>query len=154
MPRLLARSLVTLFVATGSSTLFVCVDPVPVHVDEPVSDGGEAGGSGREPDAATDGPPRPCEICMRAASSPGPGCGDQIQACSADPPCLGTLECAFAERCLEQSGQGAIVDCGLPCARDAGLDPASPSATLIFALVTCAQEACGPICRGEVEGGR
>jgi hypothetical protein len=125
-----------------------CLDVVVVHVDEPGSDGGD-GGPQRDLDASGDAT-RPCEVCMRAPSDPGPGCADEMATCAADAPCFATMECAIAAGCLELTGQGAIIDCGTPCGRDAGLDLSSPSITFVLAVVTCAQDSCGPICRGEI----
>jgi hypothetical protein len=128
--------------------LHACLDVKVIHVDEPINDGG-AGGPGADLDVTSDAP-RPCEVCMRAPSDPGPGCGDAMAVCAADRGCNDTIECAMAARCLELTGMGAIIDCGTPCGRDAGLDLSSPSLTYVFGVVTCGQETCGPICRGEV----
>jgi hypothetical protein len=132
--------------------LFVvsCLDVPIIHVEPQPSDAGDAEASRPMPDASIDAP-NVCELCMRAAPRPGYGCGDKLDACSADPQCSGTIECAMAMGCLMLPDQGAIIDCGIPCARDAGLDVSSPSLQLVIAVVACAQEVCGPICRGEVD---
>jgi hypothetical protein len=125
-----------------------CLDVVVIHVDEP--EGGVAdGGPFRELDVNPDAP-RPCEVCVRAPSDPGPGCAGVMAVCAADRGCHDTVECAIAARCLELTGQGNIIDCGTPCGRDAGLDLSSPSLTYLFDVLGCAQDACGPICRGEI----
>ena len=134
--------------AIAGLVLHACLDVKVIRVDEPGNDGG-AGGSGHDLDVASDGP-RPCEVCMLAPSDPGPGCADVMAVCAGDRGCNDTMACAIASRCLELSGMGAIIDCGTPCGRDAGLDLSSMSLTYVFAVVTCAQESCGPICRGEV----
>jgi hypothetical protein len=141
---ILAAVIVTAF--TGLA-IHGCLDVVAIRVDER-RDAGD-GGPTRDLDAPSDGP-RPCEVCMRAPSDPGPGCADAVAVCDADPPCKGTMDCAIAAGCLELTGQGLIIDCGTPCGRDAGLDLTSPSITYVLAVVACAQDACGPICRGEV----
>jgi hypothetical protein len=128
-----------------------CLDISVVHVEPRVSDGGDASMTPPEVDGATsDAGPGPCEVCIRAPSRPGYGCGDQMAACSADQQCSGTLECAIAIGCFALNGQGPIIDCGTPCGRDAGLDVSSPSLFLVLAVITCGQDSCGPICRGEV----
>jgi hypothetical protein len=144
--KLLAILAAALLAAIPGLAVHGCLDVVVVHVDEP-ADAGD-GGPIHELDIAADAP-RPCEVCMRAPSDPGPGCADAMAICAADPPCNATMECAIAARCLELTGQGAIIDCGTPCGRDAGLDLSSASINYVFGVIACAQDACGPICRGE-----
>jgi hypothetical protein len=157
MSKLLPRSLVfgglgslllaVLVASIGGAVLHACLDVQVIHVDEPGSDGG--GGPGHDLDVASDAP-RPCELCMNAPSDPGPGCAQEVAICAADRGCHDTMVCAVAARCLELSGMGTILDCGTPCGRDAGLDLSSPSLTYLFDVLACAQDSCGPICRGEV----
>jgi hypothetical protein len=143
----LAIAATVLLTATLGLASHGCLDVVVIRVEE--RDGG-AGDGGPFPglDVNDDGP-RPCEVCMRAASDPGPGCADSMAACATDAPCGATMECSIAARCFELTGQGLIVDCGTPCGRDAGLDLSSPSITYVLAVIKCAQEVCGTICRGE-----
>ncbi len=129
-----------------------CLDVAVIHVEARTTDAGsDAAPKPPEEDAAVEAGPRPCEVCMRAPSRPGYGCGDSLAACFVNDQCKGTIECAIATGCLELSGQGAIIDCGTPCGRDAGLDVSSPALQLVLGVVACGQDACGPICRGEVD---
>ena len=148
MSKYLTLSAAALVAASAGLAIHGCLDVVVIQVGEP-DGGGRDGGPNQELDVAADAL-RPCEVCMRSPSDPGPGCAEVSAACGADPTCNATMECSIAAGCLELSGQGAIIDCGTPCGRDAGLDLSSPSITLVLAVVKCAQDTCGPICRGEV----
>jgi hypothetical protein len=139
-----------LVMATGAFCVLNCLDVAVIHVEPRSSDAGSDSSLEADSDVTVDAGPRPCEVCLRAPDLPGYGCGNELAACSADAQCSGTIECAIAQQCFELSGQGAIIDCGTPCARDAGLDVTGPSGLLVLAVVTCAQDACGPTCRGEV----
>jgi hypothetical protein len=123
-----------------------CMDLRVIHVDEPVSDAGSLDVE-HDPDAAADAPP-PCEVCVRAPADPGPGCGDKFATCVADRGCGATMECALRKGCAELGDRGAIIDCGAPCAAEAGLDPNGSSINLILDVITCSQTICGAICRG------
>jgi hypothetical protein len=137
--------------ATSMAAVVGCLDISVIHVEPRASDGGDASVSPVDGDVAkTDGGPAACEVCIRAPTRPGYGCGNEMAACSVDPQCSGTIECAIKIDCFALNGQGPIIDCGTPCARDAGLDVASPSLFLVLAVVTCGQDSCGSICRGEV----
>jgi hypothetical protein len=127
-----------------------CLEMPILHV-KPSSDAGDAE-SPSDAHAPTSDGPGACEACLRAPSQPGYGCGDQMAACSADPVCSATIECAIAKGCFALNGQPAIIDCGTPCGREAGLDITSPAIELIFAMIACGQDVCGSICRGEDAG--
>ncbi len=149
----LAPSTIRLLTAACMTLVIGCLDMRIIHVEKPASDAGDAGPpSDAALDATTPDGPAVCETCLRAPSQATYGCGDEMAACATDPVCAGTIECAIAKGCFQLNGQGPIIDCGTPCAREAGLDINSPGAALIFAMVTCGQEKCGPICRGEVGG--
>jgi hypothetical protein len=140
-----------LFVTASAMALGGCLDMPIIHVAKPT----DAGDAGPPADASADGPaeagPDTCETCVRAPSRPTYGCGDEMAACAMDPICFATMECAVVKGCFHLTGQGAIIDCGIPCGREAGLDITSPAVSLIFAVVACGQDKCGPICRGEVD---
>jgi hypothetical protein len=121
-----------------------CLDVPIVQIDEP-SDGGDGGL--REVDVTTDGQ-RPCEACLQAPPDPGPGCGPFFEVCFADQACRDTMTCAIATGCLELPDQGQVIDCGRPCAFQAGLDPTKPSIDYVIDLATCGTTTCGTICRG------
>jgi hypothetical protein len=138
----------TTLLATTTLLWLGCLDVPIIHVEPQPSDAGDAEASSPPSDVSIDAP-NPCTTCMRAKSRPGYGCGDALDACALEPQCAGTIECGIAIGCFMLPDQEAIVDCGTPCARDAGLDITAPAAQLVLAVVTCAQESCGPICRGD-----
>ena len=143
-------STIVLFATVGAMAIAGCLDMPIIHVAKP-----DAGDAGPPSDASGDGPieagPDACERCVRAKSQPTYGCGDEMAACATDPICYATMECAVSIGCFHLTGQGAIIDCGIPCGREAGLDITSPAVALIFAVVACGQDKCGAICRGEVD---
>jgi len=128
-----------------------CLDVPIIHVEPEPSDASDAEASHPMLSDASIDAPDACNVCMHAKSRPGYGCGDEVVACWADASCAGTIECAFYSGCLRQPDQSSVINCGIPCAKDAGLDVSSPSLQLVIAVVTCGVISCGPICRGEVD---
>jgi hypothetical protein len=151
MKTALAVPLTVMTILVTTSQVAGCLEMPILHVDKPSNDGGDAS-SPSDADAPSSDAPGVCETCLRAPSRPGYGCGDEIAACAADPVCAGTIECGIAKGCFSLGTQAEIVDCGTPCGREAGLDISSPAIELIFAFIACAQDACGPTCRGEDAG--
>jgi len=152
MITILTKSLASFFVALAlAATMSSCLEVPIIHVEPEPTDAGDAEAS-RPPvtDASADAP-NSCYACVKAPSVPGYGCGNEWDACEADPQCAGTMECAIPLGCLALPDQSSIINCGIPCAREAGLDVSSPSLQLVIALVTCGETTCGPICRGEVD---
>jgi hypothetical protein len=128
-----------------------CLEVPIIHVEPEPSDAGDADVSRQPISDATNDAPDPCEACLRAPSREDYGCGNEMDACSADPQCAGTIGCAIPQGCFRLPDQSSIINCGIPCAREAGLDVSSPSLQLVIAVVTCGETTCGPICRGEVD---
>jgi hypothetical protein len=141
MAKFFATSFAALFTTFAGVTIVACLDVPLIHVDEP-----EAGPP--IADASTDGS-RPCESCLRASSNPGPGCAQQFDACFNEPTCRATMECAIALGCPELQEPGKVIDCGNPCAVEAGLNPTTGAINILIDLLGCATTICGPICRGE-----
>jgi hypothetical protein len=141
-----ARWAFGILAVSSTSQVVGCLEMPILHVDK----SSDASPSDAEM-PPSDGPGA-CEACLRAPSRPSYGCGDQMAACAADPVCSATIECGIAKGCFSLSGQAAIIDCGTPCGREAGLDINSPGVSLLFAVIACAQDVCGPTCRGEDAG--
>jgi hypothetical protein len=146
-----ASSTIGIWMSVCAAGFVGCLDMPIVHVEKPPPDASDAGPPS-DADASMGDAARDCEACLRAPSRLGYGCGNEMDACATDPVCSGTIECAIAKRCFELGSQAAIIDCGTPCGREAGLDITSPGIALIFAVIACAQDVCGPICRGEDAG--
>jgi hypothetical protein len=145
-------SALALFATAVAMSIAGCLEMPIIHVAKPADAGSDAPPPGdASVDAENDAGPDACERCIRAPSKPNYGCGDEMAACATDPICRSTFDCAIPKGCFHLEGQGAIIDCGIPCAREAGLDITSPAVTLIFAVVACGQDKCGTICRGEVD---
>jgi hypothetical protein len=97
---------------------------------------------------------RPCQRCVESPDEPGPGCGTETSACSADPQCAQIYACALREGCFEKASRHDAVSCGIPCAQEAGVVSTSdPVVSLILGVTECVSNgACGGICTG-VEAG-
>lgn len=98
----------------------------------------EAGDAG---DAASDAPlDDACVQCVEGRVDAGPSCATSWNACEENAKCAATYACARDNGCLEGKDFKAIVDCGIPCARKAGItDQTSPEAALVVNLVACIQ---------------
>jgi hypothetical protein len=108
-----------------------CVDPTPIVV--PISDAGVA-----SRDSSVDGgfDLAACTACLTNDSDA--GCGAIIGECQMDPTCASAFECSMTTDCYGQSA-AAFIQCGLPCANEAGLSIGSPgyaNAVQFFACVT------------------
>lgn len=98
-------------------------------------------------DTAAETPPSECWACILGEGEAGPGCGKQWTACKAYQTCEKTVFCARDNGCLENKDFKGILDCGLPCAKAAGLtDQTSPEAAAILEIVACAEDACAKAC--------
>jgi len=157
LPYAIAATSVLVAALVGAAA---CLDLTPIVYEEaPKRDASAAPPDGGTVDAAVDGvadadaevdvdmrPP-----CVRCLTSPDdasvPGCADEIAACVANAECAATYACAVANGCFEQPSFRDIVNCGIPCAEDAGITSSSdPAVTLIEAIATCAQNSCNQPC--------
>jgi hypothetical protein len=146
--RFFAISTVAIVAALAGLAVHGCLDVRVVHIDEPGADAG-GDGPGRDPDAPRDGPDT-CELCLYTAPDPGPGCSDVMDTCNADQACRDTIACSLGAGCLELPERGAMIDCGTPCGRDAGLILTSPSITYVLAVLDCVQNVCTTFCSAMV----
>jgi len=144
--RLVVALAIGSLVAAGVVTVTACVDTTPFYV--PPEDA-----SPPPPPPVDAGPDAPdvdtrssCQRCIETPDMPGPGCGDELAICLADPKCKGTYDCMLARGCLTKADQRKIILCGLPCAAEAGIvSQNEPAADEIYTVATCAESACpGP----------
>ena len=99
------------------------------------------------PDADVDNRP-PCIRCVQSPDDAAvPGCASEIAACQQNTECAATYVCALANDCLNQPSFRDIINCGLPCAEEAGImSENDPAVTLIYDFATCAQANCDVPC--------
>ena len=125
---------------------------VDVTVDVPVSDDStapsEASGDARDAAAPEVHVPPTCVGCLNTPDdAASPGCGTEIAVCLANSECAATYACAVATGCFQQPTFRQIVNCGLPCAEDAGIMSTSdPAVQLIYNIAVCASCNCSTIC--------
>jgi hypothetical protein len=48
---------------------------------------------------------------IAAPSDPGPGCGNELQACRDAEPCMFIYDCAYASGCVFKKTQGESISC-------------------------------------------
>ncbi|HEX8794884.1 MAG TPA: hypothetical protein VF765_28250 [Polyangiaceae bacterium] len=154
-------------VATVASV--ACLDLTPVVYEAPSSDDGPVmpmpdvvvtdngpTPEGSRSDAAVDGDASAPEVvvpptCIGCLNTPDdaspPGCASEIAACNANTKCAATYVCAVADNCFKQPSFRDIVNCGIPCAEDAGIVSSSdPAVQLIYNIAVCASCNCNAIC--------
>lgn len=89
-----------------------------------------------------------CEECIFGIGDGAPGCKVQWDACAALDKCVNTMACARAQSCLENKDFKQTLDCGIPCAKAAGMtDQTSPEAVAMLEIVSCVQSTCAKPCR-------
>jgi hypothetical protein len=87
--------------------------------------------------------------CSKCLNKPVPdnGCADNVAECHADERCAGVLACLEALECLDRPGLDDKLNCGLPCANEAGITTTTdPVITTLLDLVKCAQLHCSIEC--------
>jgi hypothetical protein len=147
--------------AVVCAALVACLDLTPLIYEaappeagpHPTADAGpdvvQPGDAAADGDAVVDVDNRPpCVQCITAPddASP-PGCDTEIQACQDSPVCLQIYECALASGCFEQPSFRDLVNCGLPCAAEAGVvSSQDPSLLLVYNVAVCAQANCNAPC--------
>lgn len=124
---------------------------VDVSVDVPIaSDTALPDDSGDVRDAAAPEVymPPTCVGCLGTPDDAGPpGCGSELALCLANTECAATYACAVATGCFQQPSFRAIVQCGIPCAEEAGIMSTSdPAVTLIYNIACCATIRCVGTC--------
>jgi hypothetical protein len=124
---------------------------VDASVDVPVTgDSAPPDASGDVGDAAAPEVhvPPTCVGCLNTPDDAAPpGCGSEIALCLANSKCAATYACVVATGCFQQPSFRDIVNCGLPCAEDAGImSTTDPAVQLIYNIAICASCNCSNIC--------
>jgi hypothetical protein len=120
--------LVTLAVlVTGLRLVSACLTIEPVIVEKDAS----VRGTG-------------CLICLEQPTT----CAGLIEQCQADPRCKPAFACIEREACFDLLTLDDKINCGLPCAADAGIQSASDPviSTYLVGLVACGQQKCAAPC--------
>jgi hypothetical protein len=122
-----------------------CLDPTPIYV---APFGADASPDGEiVSDAAADvEPASACLHCLESPDHPGPGCLDEITACKANAECQAAFRCMLAHGCLDMGSAGALIQCGLPCAEDAGITGTDPAVVIAENVFGCVITTCGDAC--------
>ena len=120
------------------------VDSSPPPVDAPVA--AQDASRDSQPEAEAEAGPTPCVKCLETPDDAGPGCGNELSACMANPKCAKAMQCAFANGCFDRGTMGGLISCGFPCAQQAGITLTDPAIDLAYAVFRCAAAACGPAC--------
>lgn len=134
-----------------SSLRCLDVEPLPFYPRD--AGASDIGGGGGEDDASEDADPDApdpkalCRACIQTPNSPGPGCGDQYQACFANEKCVLIFECVLAKGCTSRPTQPEIINCALPCVSEAGgVNIGDPAVQLILPIAPCVLGPCKPSC--------
>lgn len=118
---------------------------VPMASDtSPPEDGGDV----RDAAAHDVYVPPTCVGCLGTPDdAAAPGCGSELALCLANTECAATYACAVATGCFQQPSFRAIVQCGIPCAEEAGIMSTNdPAVTLIYNIACCATIRCVGTC--------
>jgi len=85
-----------------------------------------------------------CLLCLEKPET----CSGLIEECQGDPRCKPAFACIEREACFELLTLDDKINCGLPCAADAGIQSAADPviATYLVGLVACAQQKCAAPC--------
>ena len=124
---------------------------VDVEIDVPVTGDSappEDGADVRDAAAPEVHVPPTCVGCLNTPDdAASPGCGTEIAVCHTNSECAATYACAVATGCFQQPTFRQIVNCGLPCAEDAGImSTTDPAVQLIYNIAVCAACNCSNIC--------
>ncbi len=111
---------------------------IDVHVGDASRDG---------TDAQVEAAPSPCVQCLETPDMNGHGCGNEIAACNASPKCARAISCAMADDCFDRGSSAGLIQCGFPCATDAGITLTDPAIQLAYNVFTCASSNCGSDCK-------
>ena len=85
-----------------------------------------------------------CLLCLEKPEA----CSGLIEECKADPRCKPAFACIEREACFDLLTLDDKINCGLPCAADAGIQSATDPviATYLVGLVACGQQKCATEC--------
>ena len=92
-----------------------------------------------------------CLLCLEKPEA----CSGLIEQCKADPRCKPAFACIEREECFDLLTLDDKINCGLPCAADAGIQSASDPVitTYLVGLVACGQQKCALECNLSDGGG-
>jgi hypothetical protein len=108
-----------------------CLDVTPLVVEKEASI------------AATD---FPCLRCLQSPDADG-GCANEIADCTNDPRCEPIYECIVALACVDLPTIDDKLQCGLPCAQEAGVSTTEdPIVAKLLAWVRCGETGCADPC--------
>ena len=85
-----------------------------------------------------------CLLCLEKPEA----CSGLIEQCKADPRCKPAFACIEREACFDLLTLDDKINCGLPCAADAGIQSAADPVitTYLVGLVACGQQKCATEC--------
>lgn len=85
-----------------------------------------------------------CLLCLEKPEA----CSGLIEQCQGDPRCKPAFACIEREACFDLLTLDDKINCGLPCAADAGIQSATDPviSTYLVGLVACAQQKCAAPC--------
>ena len=85
-----------------------------------------------------------CLLCLEKPEA----CSGLIEQCKADPRCKPAFACIEREACFDLLTLDDKINCGLPCAADAGIQSATDPVitTYLVGLVACGQQKCATEC--------
>ena len=85
-----------------------------------------------------------CLLCLEKPEA----CSGLIEECKADPRCKPAFACIEREACFDLLTLDDKINCGLPCAADAGITSAADPVitTYLVGLVACGQQKCATEC--------
>lgn len=91
---------------------------------------------------------RECAACYVTPDVPGPGCGNEVTACYAEPKCKKAFQCSVERGCF-QGARERLITCGQECASQAGFTSLADNAYLLASSVyTCLLGPCKDACFG------
>lgn len=143
---------------SAAIAFLACVDTTPVTVQEMQIDAAPAlpdatvdvgiGDASRDRmDAPVEVAPSPCVQCLETPDMNGHGCGKEIAACMTNPKCARAIACAMADDCFDRGSSAGLIQCGFPCATDAGITLTDPAIQLAYNVFTCAASNCSGACQ-------
>jgi hypothetical protein len=154
--------------AAAAAAGAACLQITPIVLEAPSQDGqapmpdavvetGPPSEAASLPDASFDGDalvvpevvvPPTCLGCLHWPNDAmPPGCGNELAACMANSECAATYVCCVANACFQAGSFKGIVNCGVPCAEDAGIVSSNdPAVQLIYNIAVCATCNCDNIC--------
>lgn len=127
MRRAFVLTLTLFFLVVGLRSMSACLDVEQIIVERDATRG-SAG----------------CLACLELPES----CAGLIEECQADLRCKPAFACIEREACFDLLTLDDKINCGLPCAADAGIQSASDPVVSVYLVgfVACAQQKCAAPC--------